>query len=503
VQFDEIIVGGGSSGAVLAARLSEDARRTVLLIEAGPDYKDTENTPTSLLNGRHVARDHDWGFSAEMVPGRSVPYQRGKVIGGSSSVNACLALRGTPSDYDEWGALGNAEWNWTKVLPVFMRMEHDVDGVGAYHGVGGPTPIRRYAQSELWPAQRAFVDACEELGFPRVHDHNHPNGTGAGSGPWNITNDDVRMSTAIAYLLPARGRANLKILPDTLADRVIFNGRRAVGIEVSTSGGAVHTVYGRRIGSPAILLRSGVGPPDDLRTIGINPEISLAGVGANLIDHACLSANWHASPGIVEANTPYIQAILRYTACGSLLENDMQSILFQAQTQPCLQLRAHLMKPHSRGTLKLRAKDPSVQPDIRLNLASHTEDVRRLDEGLQLLGKLIRTPQLESLGSSEVTLGNGETISADQFTALLKQREWVREHIAGAVRHYVHPVGTARMGPVEDPSAVVDQFCRVHGTSGLLVVDASVMPTIPRANTHLTCVLIGERAAGWMRDRDD
>ncbi|MBL6458868.1 GMC family oxidoreductase [Belnapia sp. T6] len=220
MQFDEIIVGGGFSGAVLAARLSEDARRTVLLIEAGPDYKDIETTPATLLNCRRVAHDHSWGCEAEIVPGRSVPYPRGKVIGGSSSVNACLALRGMPSDYDEWAALGGVDWTWAKVLPVFMRMEHDLGGSRDVHGIGGPTPIRRYADSELWPAQKAFLRVCELLEFVTIHDHNHPSRSGAGSGPWNITSDNVRMSTAIAYLLRARGRANLKVLPDTLVDRM-------------------------------------------------------------------------------------------------------------------------------------------------------------------------------------------------------------------------------------------------------------------------------------------
>jgi choline dehydrogenase len=278
MEFDEIIVGSGSSGAVLAARLSEDCGRQVLLIEAGPDYPDLERTPKSLLNGRQMPAGHDWGFTAEMVAGRSRAYPRGKVIGGTSSVNGCVALRGTPSDYDEWGALGNSDWHWANVLPAFIRIEDDRDAHGDCHGVGGPIPMRRYASTELGPVQAAFAAACRELGFPVTHDHNHPEATGVGFGPFNLRSDSVRVSTAIAYLLPARGRSNLTIRSDCLVDQVLFDGTRAIGVEMESHDGP-ERILGKRvalsagaIGTPAILLRSGVGPADDLRAIGIYPE---------------------------------------------------------------------------------------------------------------------------------------------------------------------------------------------------------------------------------------
>src|ERR1051325_3186023 len=246
MHYDDIIVGGGSAGAVLAARLSEAPSRKVLLVEAGPDYATLDRTPEDLQNcWRMSLQAHDWGLTAEAVPGRVIPYPRGRVIGGSSAVNAGIALRGVPADYDEWAALGNDEWSWAKVLPHFRRLEDDQEGSEDVHGRGGPLTISRWRIEELIPTQRAFLDVCRRLGFPHVADHNAPEATGVGSFPQSRRHR-LRVSCALAYLLPARERENLSIRPHCLVSRVLLDGGRAVGVELE-DGAQPERGYGRRI----------------------------------------------------------------------------------------------------------------------------------------------------------------------------------------------------------------------------------------------------------------
>jgi choline dehydrogenase len=229
MEYDEVIVGGGSAGAVLAARLSEDPSRRVLLVEAGPDYPTLESTPEDLRDGWRMSLGaHDWGWSAVAMQGRAIPYPRGRVTGGSSAVNAAIALRGVPADYEEWAALGNGAWSWARVLPYFRRLEDDPEGTAELHGRDGPIAIRRWRRDELIATQRAFFEACRRLGFPEVADHNHPEASGVGPFPQN-RRGRLRLSTAIGYLLPARARLNLTIRPRCLVERVIFEDQQAVG----------------------------------------------------------------------------------------------------------------------------------------------------------------------------------------------------------------------------------------------------------------------------------
>ena len=458
---------------------------------------------------RTICTGPDWGFSAEMVEGRSTEYARGKVTGGSSAVNACLALRGIPADYDQWSQMGNSEWGWQQVQPVFCALENDTDIDDDHHGTSGPTLVRRHPVGELAPTQHAFFEACREFGFPETNDHNHPESTGVGTGPWNMSAEGVRISTAIAYLHPARSRPNLTIRPDTLVDRVIFDGNRAIGVEVLTDGvrerilGGRVTLSGGALCTPAILLRSGIGTLSDLKALGIEQRVSLPGVGQNLVDHARVAINWTSTPGVVEEDSPYGQTVCRFTARGSDEFNDMQVILFQALPQPALRLNALLVKPHSSGRLRLPSSDPYVAPDIQLNLLSAPEDVRRMREGIRMLGKLIQLPQLVELGATTLTLDDGEMLEAGELQKHMEMDEWVDAYAQRVVRHYVHPVGTAHLGPPNDKLAVVDQHCRVNGISNLRIADASVMPTVPSANTNLPCIMIGERVAAWMRRESD
>ena len=511
MEYDDIIVGGGSAGAVLAAWLSEEPARQVLLLEAGPDYPAVESTPADLRDGwRMSLQAHDWGLTAEAVPGRAIPYPRGRVIGGSSAVNATIALRGVPADYDQWAALGNGEWGWAKVLPYFRRLEDDPEGDAGLHGRGGPIAIARWRPDELIPVQRAFLEVCRRLGFPEVADHNDPQSSGVGPFPQN-RRGRLRLSTALAYLLPARHRSNLTIWPDCLVNRILIDGDRAVGVDVAGEG-APEEVRGRRItlaagaiGSPTILLRSGIGPASALAGLGIEPVADLPGVGAGLADHPVTRLLLVPKPGSCDPQTPLAQMVVRYTAPGSSEFNDMQQVMFShvdvagiggrdavaaVGARLAIGLPVALEHPHARGRLLLASTDPRIQPLIQLNFAADPEDLRLLMAGVRLAWQIAHQPEI-ARHTQRVALLSEETVGSDDSLAA---------YVRATVSTQFHPCGTARMGPPGDPMAVVDQHCRVRTIRNLRVVDASVMPTIPRANINLTAIMIGERVSDWMRE---
>ena len=510
MEYDDIIVGGGSSGAVLAARLSEDPQRRVLLLEAGPDFPSIETTPHDLLNARSMSlAAHDWGWKAEAVPGHEIIFPRGKTTGGSSAVNATVALRGNPSDYDAWAAWGNTEWSWEKVLPYFRKLEDDQDRSGDWHGKGGPVRIRRWRHDELHPLQRAFFDICRRMGYPEVDDHKIPDATGVGPIPQN-QHEFMRLSTAIAYLLSARGRPNLTIQPHSLVTRVLLDDGRATGVELEFAGemqqvtGTRITLSAGAVSSPAILLRSGIGPRADLQALGIAPRVDLAGVGNNLIDHPLAAVFLVPKPGMLDLKEPFIQVILRFTAPGSADVNDMQLYMISHQEVAPLAgeaaaalvgasvafgIGASLQRPRSRGRLTLTSTDPHVQPKIDLNYFADPEDLRRLAEGVRLAWQIAQEPELAQF-TERVALLTEEMVRSD---------EMLQAYVQMTAGTTFHPVSTARMGPEGDPGAVVDQYCRVRGVENLRVVDASVMPNIPSANTNMPCIMIGEHVADWMR----
>jgi choline dehydrogenase len=489
-----LVLGGGTAGCAVAGRLAGAGHRVVLL-ESGPDYGPwgSPGWPTDLLDASTLPPSHSWGYSGRGHHGQSLTFDRCRVIGGCSTHNGATQNTGWATDYDAWAAAGSPGWDAQSLRPFFER---------AMRTIG----VRRYADDEIQPFQRAFVAAAVRLGLPARHDFDRlDGGCGVGCSPVNITADGTRFNNAFAYLDPVRDASNLTVAGGVHVSRVLLDGSRAIGADVVASRrlwrvrADLVVLSAGTYGRPEVLLRSGIGPAQHLAEVGIRVRHPLPGVGENLHDHPSIQIEFAASRKLAADLARFSQshpvldeqviAKLRSPyAAGAPFDLHVYPVLTRDRTQPydwrCV-LPVALLRPRSRGRLRLRSARPMARAVLDHAYLSSAPDLAALAHGMDWLRAVSEQSELAACLDRPLLMpGHGDATA------------WIARHHS----HYWHPVGTCRMGPVNDPLAVVDHTGRVHGIDGLYVADASIFPDAPRGTTALLSTVVGERIAAFIQE---